>query len=179
LVWAAGVKASNVAQMLGVPLQRGGRVPINPSTEVIGHEDIYAIGDIAYLEDRDGKPYPMLIPVAKQQGILAAHNILRRVKGWEQHSFKYIDRGIMATIGRSRAVAWLFYRITLTGYLAWVAWLTLHLIWLMGFRNRISVFVNWVWNYLTYDRSVRIILEHKPYAPDQELENEKPVIPQA
>lgn len=179
LVWAAGVKASNVAQMLGVSLQRGGRVPIHPSTEVIGHEDIYAVGDIAYLEDRDGKPYPMLIPVAKQQGILAANNILRRIKGWEQQSFKYIDRGIMATIGRSRAVAWLFYRITLTGYLAWVAWLTLHLIWLMGFRNRISVFVNWVWNYLTYDRSVRIILEHKPYAPDQEPENEKPVIPQA
>lgn len=178
LVWAAGVKASPIAQLLGVSLQRGGRVPIHPTTEVIGRADIYVVGDMAYLEDEHGKPYPMLIPVAKQQGMLAAQNILRRTKEWEQQGFRYIDRGIMATIGRSRAVAWLFYRITLTGYLAWVAWLMLHLIWLMGFRNRISVFVNWVWNYLTYDRSVRIILEHKPYAPDQEpeMENKKPVV---
>ncbi len=177
LVWAAGVKASSVAQLIDVPLQRGGRVPIHPTTEVIGRNNVYVIGDMAYLEAPDGRPYPMLIPVAKQQGMLAARNILRRTKGWKQQGFHYIDRGIMATIGRSRAVAWLYYRITLTGYLAWIAWLILHLIWLMGFRNRLSVFINWVWNYITYDRSVRIILEHKPYAPDQEPDpqNEKPV----
>jgi NADH:ubiquinone reductase (H+-translocating) len=79
--------------------------------------------------------------------------------GKEQQPFRYHDRGIMATIGRTRAVAWPFYRVQLTGFLAWVVWLALHLLWLMGFRNRLTVFINWVWNYLTYDRSVRIILE--------------------
>jgi NADH dehydrogenase len=117
---------------------------------------------MAYLEDEHGQPYPMLIPVAKQQGILAAKNILRRVAGWEQHNFHYIDRGIMATIGRNRAVAYLFNRVQLSGYFAWLSWLGLHLISLMGFRNRVAVFVDWVWNYFTYDRSVRVILEPQP-----------------
>jgi NADH dehydrogenase len=161
LVWAAGVKASPLGEMLGVTLQRGGRVPVRPTMEVIDLENVYVVGDMAYLEDQDGKPYPMLIPVAKQQGILAAHNIVRRLAGNEQHTFSYIDRGIMATIGRSRAVAWIYNKIPLTGYLAWLSWLGLHLIALLGFRNRINVFINWMWNYWTYDRSVRIILEPK------------------
>ncbi len=161
LVWAAGVKASPLGEMLGVPLQRGGRVPVQPTMETVGLEDVYVIGDMAYLEDGDGKAFPMLIPVAKQQGILAAHNIARRLNGDEQHTFSYIDRGIMATIRRSSAVAWIYNRIPLTGYLAWLSWLGLHLIALLGVRNRINVFINWVWNYWTYDRSVRIILEPK------------------
>ena len=108
----------------------------------------------------------MLIPVAKQQGQLAAENIIRQIQRKNLKTFSYSglkDRGIMATIGRSRAVAWIFYRVQLTGFLAWVAWLVLHLITLMGFRNRLNVFVNWIWNYLTYDRSVRLILEHMPH----------------
>jgi NADH:ubiquinone reductase (H+-translocating) len=129
--------------------------------EARGLENVYVIGDMAYLEDPDGKPYPMLIPVAKQQGILASHNIARRLIGDQQHTFSYIDRGIMATIGRSRAVAWIYNKIPLTGYLAWLSWLGLHLIALLGFRNRINVLISWVWNYWTYDRSVRIILEPK------------------
>lgn len=159
LVWAAGVKASPIAEMLDMPLEKLGRVPVNPTMEVPGRADIYVVGDMAYLEDDRGAPYPMLIPVAKQQGILAATNILRRMQNQPQKSFRYHDRGIMATIGRSRAVAWIFYKIQLTGYLAWIAWLVLHLITLIGFRNRLNVFINWVWNYLTYDRSVRIILD--------------------
>jgi len=158
LVWAAGTKGAPAAQLLDLPLQRGGRVPARPTMEVIDRERIYVVGDMAYLEDPDGHPYPMLIPVAKQEGMLAARNILRRIDGEAEETFEYHDRGIMATIGRSRAVAWIFNRISLTGYLAWVAWLFLHLLWLLGFRNRISVLVNWVWNYLTYDRSVRLIL---------------------
>jgi NADH dehydrogenase len=118
---------------------------------------------MAYLEDADGGPYPMLIPVAKQQGQLAASNILRRQKGIALQPFKYRDRGIMATIGRSRAVAWIYYKIPLTGFIAWLAWLGLHLITLLGFRNRLSVFLSWVWNYFTWDRSVRLILEHQPH----------------
>jgi NADH dehydrogenase len=166
LVWAAGVKASPVADMLNVPLRGAGQVPVLPTLQTIGHDDIYVVGDMAYLEDDQGQPYPMVIPVAKQQGMLAAKNILRRLQNEPQHPFTYDglrDRGIMATIGRSRAVAWVFYKVQLTGFLAWLAWLGLHLIMLMGFRNRLNVFVNWVWNYLTYDRSVRIILEHQPH----------------
>jgi NADH dehydrogenase len=159
LIWAAGVKASPLAEMLDVPLEQAGRVPVLPTLQVIGHEDIYVVGDMAYLEDRLGNPYPMLIPVAKQQGRLAAHNVLRRLADKPQHPFQYHDRGIMATIGRRRAVAWIYYKIPLTGWIAWLTWLGLHLVTLMGFRNRLNVFINWVWNYLTYDRSARIILE--------------------
>jgi len=174
LIWAAGVKASPLAEMLDVPLRSLGRVPVHPTMEVIGQDKIYVVGDMAYLEDKKGEPYPMLIPVAKQQGMLAAQNILRRIQHQPQAAFRYDglrDRGIMATIGRSRAVAWIFYKVQLTGYVAWLAWLGLHLITLMGFRNRLNVFINWIWNYLTYDRSVRIILEHVPhgaFAPEQE-----------
>lgn len=162
LVWAAGVSASPLAALLGVPLRAGGRVPVRPTLQVIGHDDIYVVGDMAYLEDERGEPYPMLIPVAKQQGMLAAQNILRQLAGQPQRPFTYTglrDRGIMATIGRSRAVAWIFYKVQVSGFIAWLAWLVLHLITLLGFRNRLNVFVNWVWNYFTYDRSVRIILE--------------------
>lgn len=162
LIWAAGVKASPLAEALGVPLDRSGRVPVHPTMQVIRLDNVYVVGDLAYLEDDQGEPYPMLIPVAKQQGQLAARNILRRLAGEPQRIFRYHDRGLMATIGRSRAVAWIYYKISLTGFIAWVAWLGLHLITLMGFRNRLNVFVNWVWNYLTYDRTVRIILEHRP-----------------
>lgn len=159
LVWAAGVKGSPLAEMLHVPLQRGGRLPILPTTEVIDRPGIYAVGDMTYLEDETGQPYPMLIPVAQQQGELAARNILAEIQGEGKRPFHYNDRGSMATIGRRRAVAWIYNKIQLRGYIAWLGWLVLHLMTLLGFRNRLNVFVNWVWNYFTYDRSVRIILE--------------------
>lgn len=159
IIWAAGVKASPVGTMLGVELQRGERVPVKPTLEVIDRENIYVVGDMSYLEDANGRPYPQVIQVAKQQGKLAARNILRRLDNQPETEFHYHDPGIMATIGRSRAVAWIYNRIPFTGYIAWVMWLVLHLIWLMGFRNRASVLVGWIWNYFTYDRSVRIILE--------------------
>jgi NADH:ubiquinone reductase (H+-translocating) len=160
LVWSAGVSASPLARLLGVELKRNGRVPVLQTLEVEGLRDIYAVGDMAYLENPNGHPYPMMIPAAKQQGILAAKNILRREAGQSEQPFHYIDRGIMATIGRNRAVAHVYNRVSLRGFSAWVAWLGLHLVALMGFRNRINVLTNWGWNYLTYDRSVRIILGH-------------------
>lgn len=168
MVWSAGVKASPLAEMLQVDLARGGRIPVEPTMQVKDRPGVYAAGDITHLVDDEGNPYPMLIPVAKQQGILAASNMLHDIKGDPQEAFKYNDRGIMATIGRSRAVAWLFYRVQLTGFIAWLAWLFLHLVALMGFRNRISVFINWVWNYLTYDRGVRLIMEDVKTFPDRE-----------
>jgi len=135
VIWTAGVKASPVAEMLGVTLASGGRIPVAPTLNVIDTEHIYAVGDITYLEDDQGQPYPMLIPVASQQGKLAAKNILQHHSGRSQTVFHYHDRGMMATIGRRRAVAWIFNRIPLQGYVAWLAWLGLHLITLMGFRN--------------------------------------------
>lgn len=170
LVWSAGVNASPLAKMMDVELARNGRLPIAPTAEIIGHSRIYAVGDIAYLEDPNGTPYPMLIPVAQQQGILAAKNILADVNGRPVGTFTYHDRGIMATIGRSRAVAWIYNRIQLRGYIAWIAWLSLHLMTLLGFRNRLNVFINWVWNYFTYDRSVRIILQKQPKTTNISIE---------
>ena len=159
LVWAAGVKGSPLAEMLDVPLERGARLPILPTTEVIDRPAIYAVGDMTYLENGAGEGYPMVIPVAQQQGELAAENILAEIAGGEKRPFHYKDRGSMATIGRRRAVAWIYNKVPLRGYIAWLAWLALHLMTLLGFRNRLNVFVNWMWNYFTYDRSVRIILE--------------------
>jgi NADH dehydrogenase len=159
VIWTAGVKASPAANFLEIKLEKSGKIPIKPTLEVEGYEQIYAIGDITYLEDHSGNPYPMLIPVAKQQGILVAKNILRHTKGLELQPFRYRDRGVMATIGRSRAVAWIYNRVQLRGFIAWLAWLILHLITLLGFRNQLNVLINWVWNYITYDRSVRIILD--------------------
>lgn len=159
VIWTAGVEASPTGKFLGVDLGQGGRIPVNPFMAVPGFDGVFAIGDIAYLEDPTGIPYPMLIPVAKQQGILVAKNILRRLQGLEAQAFRYHDRGIMATIGRRRAVAWIFNRMQLRGFIAWLAWLGLHLLTLMGFRNQLNVLINWIWNYFTYDRSVRIILD--------------------
>ncbi len=159
VVWTAGVEAPPLTKTLELPLEKGNRIVVNPTMEVDKFDQVYAVGDIAYLEDPQGVPYPMLIPVAKQQGILAAKNILSHINGLEKMPFRYHDRGIMATIGRRRAVAWIFNRIRLRGFTAWLAWLVLHLLTLMGFRNQVNVLVNWIWNYLTYDRSVRIILD--------------------
>ena len=159
VIWTAGVEGSPAAGFLGIDLTKGNRIPVRSTLEVDDCQQIYAVGDNTYLEDPNGNPYPMLIPVATQQGVLAAKNILRHIQGIEQKPFQYYDRGIMATIGRSRAVAWIFNRISLKGYFAWIAWLFLHLLTLMGFRNQINVLVNWIWNYFTFDRSVRVILD--------------------
>lgn len=142
LIWGAGVKAAPLASLLNVPLKRGGRIPIEPTTQVIGKPHLYAVGDVAYLEDKTGQPYPMLIPVAQQQGKLAARNILAEIQGQTQQPFVYRDKGTMATIGRSRAVAWLFNRIPLSGLPAWFAWLGLHLIMLLGFLATVSMFLS-------------------------------------
>ena len=170
LVWSAGVAASAVGKLLGVELARGGRLPIAGTTAVVGlpngTKNIYAVGDMTYLEDPEGNPYPMLIPVAQQQAILAAKNILADLKGDAPQEFIYHDRGIMATIGRRRAVAYIYNKVELQGFLAWVAWLGLHLITLLGFRSRVMVMISWIWNYLTYDRSVRLILDQSPSEND-------------
>lgn len=167
LVWSAGVKAAPITSLLGVELDKAGRVPVKATMEVIGRERIYAVGDLCLLEDEAGEAYPMMIPPAIQQGRLAAENILAAMRGKAQRPFRYSDRGMMATIGRSRAVAWLYKRLQLRGLLAWLVWLVFHLYSLIGFRNRLTVLVNWAWTYFTYDRSVRIILEGVPAEEDK------------
>ncbi|HEX2577471.1 MAG TPA: NAD(P)/FAD-dependent oxidoreductase [Aquihabitans sp.] len=160
LVWAAGVRANPVAEALGLPVGRGGRIPVGADLAVPGHPGVWAIGDVAAIADArsvDGRPLPQLAPVAMQSGRHVAHQIAAVVAGDVTKPFRYRDKGTMATIGRSRAVAELPLGIRLRGVAAWLSWLGLHLVFLAGFRNRISVFVNWAWNYLTWDRGPRLI----------------------
>lgn len=164
LVWAAGVQANPLAAALGLPTTAGGRVLVGPDLAVQGHPGVWAIGDVAAATDAgsaDAKPLPQLAPVAMQTGRHVAEQIARSIAQRETEPFHYKDKGTMATIGRSRAVAELPFGIKLRGVPAWLAWLGLHLVFLAGFRNRISVFVNWAWNWLTWDRGPRIIFRSR------------------
>ncbi len=157
VVWTAGVRGAPLAESSGLPTTRGGRVPVLPSLQVDGYENVYVVGDLAAFDGPDGEPLPMLAPVAMQQGSHAAANVLRQVEGREPLPFAYRDRGSMATIGRTAAVADIFGR-AFTGFLAWLIWLAVHLAQLIGFRNRLVVLINWAWSYLFFERMVRIIL---------------------
>jgi NADH dehydrogenase len=157
IVWAAGVRASPLAEALGVTLGRGARVKVEPTLTLPGHPEVFVIGDMAYLEGyRPGVPYPMVAPVAIQMGEQAARNIIARTRRNPMKPFRYFDKGQMATIGRSAAVLDAF-GIQLTGWPAWVGWLFVHLMELVGFRNRALVLLNWAYSYFTYDRGVRLI----------------------
>jgi len=157
VVWAAGVRASEVADVLGLAQARAARVKISPTLNVPGHSEVFVIGDMAYLENTaSSQPYPMVAPVAIQMGELAARNILRQRRGEAPRTFRYYDKGQMATIGRRAAVMDAF-GIRLDGRMAWLGWLFVHLMQLVGFRNRLIVLANWAYNYVTYDRGVRLI----------------------
>ena len=154
IVWAAGVRAAPVADMLGVELGKAGRVVVGPDLSVPDHPNVYAIGDIAVDPDR---PLPQVAQPAIQGGKHVARQIERRLAGEPTERFEYTDKGSMATIGRNQAVAELPGGLKLSGPVGWLAWLGLHLVYLMGFRNRLNVLVNWTWNYLTYDRASRLL----------------------
>ena len=157
IVWGAGVKASPAAQWLGVEPDRAGRVPVRPDLTVEGHPEIFVLGDTAAARSPDGKPVPGLAPAAMQQGGHAARMILERLHGGSGDApFAYRNYGTMATIGRGLAVAD-FGRFTVTGLLAWALWGLVHLMPLVGFRNRLIVACDWVWSYLTHERGVRLI----------------------
>jgi NADH dehydrogenase len=155
LVWAAGVRAVALGDSLGVAVDRAGRILVTPTLQVTGHPELYVVGDLAYC-GQNGKPLPMVAPVAIQQAALAAENIRRQISGAAPLPFVYRDRGTMATIGRNAAVAQLG-RLRLTGFPAWVVWLVVHLLQLVSFRNRFLVLINWIWDYLFFDRAVRLI----------------------
>ncbi len=155
VLWAAGVAASPLGRALGVPLDRVGRVIVEKDLSIPGHAEVFVVGDLAHLE-QDGTLLPGVAQVAMQQGRRAARNILRTLEGRETQTFRYRDYGNMATIGRAAAVAdfgWL----RLSGWVAWMAWLLVHIMKLVGFRNRVGVLIQWAWAYLTYQRSVRLI----------------------
>ena len=156
IMWAAGVAASPLGQSLGVPLDRAGRVRVNPDLTIPGHPEVFVIGDLAVLEDQQGKPLPGVAPVAQQQAVHAARNIVRAIEGQPLRPFKYFNWGNLATIGRAAAIAE-FGRVHLSGIIGWLVWLFVHIMKLVGFRNRVIVFVQWAAAYLTYQRSVRLI----------------------
>jgi len=160
-LWATGVAASPLGKKLAalgqnVQVDRAGRVPIAPDLSLPGRREIFVIGDLASLKDANGKPVPGLGAAALQEGRTAAANILRDLHGEARLPFRYFDKGTMATIGRRRAVAQIG-RLHLSGYFAWLMWLFVHLVLLVGFRNRLMVMREWVWAFFTRERSARLI----------------------
>lgn len=156
MLWGAGVAASPLARTLGAPLDRVGRVKVTPALTVPGHDDVYVIGDLAALES-DGKPVPGVAPAAMQEGTHAAENILRAIRGRPLEAFRYWDRGIFAVIGRGSAVGLAFEKLKMSGFIAWMAWLTIHIFFLIGFRNRLAVLFNWAFAFFTLRRNAQLI----------------------
>ena len=155
VLWAAGVEASPIARSLNVPLDRAGRVFVNADLTVPGHPEVFVAGDLASFS-QEGRPLPGIAPVAIQQGRWAAANIRRAIRGEARLPFVYKDRGTMATIGRAAAIAERG-RLTAAGFWAWLIWLFVHILWLIGFRNRFLVIAGWAWTYLRYERGARLI----------------------
>lgn len=160
VIWTAGVRAHPLADRLGLEQTSGGRIVVGEDLSVPSRPGVWVAGDMAAATDRaTGRLHPQMAPVATQEGRHVAEQIRRRLRGEATEAFVYRDRGTMATIGRRAAVAELRFGIRLRGTVAWLAWLLLHLLYLIGFRNRASVLVDWAWNYLTYDHAARLILD--------------------
>ena len=159
MVWAAGIRASPLADALDLANGPAGRIPVGDDLSLPGHPEVFVIGDLAAATDHSGTPLPQVAPVAIQGGTHVAAMIHRRLDGEATSAFHYTDKGSMATVGRASAVAQLPGGLRLSGLIGWLAWLALHLVQLVGFRNRANVLVNWAWNYVTYDRASRIIPE--------------------
>src|SRR5216117_3538744 len=156
IIWAAGNNASFVGKTLGAPADKFGRVITNDDLTIPGHPEVQVIGDLANFTHQTGEPLPGILPVAMQQGRHAARNVLATIKGRKPQRFRYWDKGTMATIGRHKAVADLKF-VHLSGLPAWLAWLFVHIIFLVGFRNRLLVLIQWAWAYLTFDKGARLI----------------------
>ena len=175
ILWAAGVAASPLGKKLGAPVDRAGRVAVNPDLSLPGHPEVFVIGDLATLKDENGKMLPGVAPVAMQEGKATAHNIAAELRGEPRKNFRYFNKGNLATIGRAAAVAE-FGKIHISGLLAWMAWLFIHVFFLIGFRNRIMVMVQWAWSYFTYERGARLITGDKHLPGWDEVQAEKPEI---
>ncbi|MGZ8763539.1 MAG: NAD(P)/FAD-dependent oxidoreductase [Acidimicrobiia bacterium] len=158
VVWAAGVKANPLGEALDVELDRSGRIPVADDLSLPDHPEVFVVGDIAASRDRRNAVLPQLAPVAMQGARHAARSIVRDTEGKKRRRFRYVDKGMMATIGRRSAVAEIPGGIHFGGTLGWLSWLGLHLVYLIGFRSRVLVLVNWAWMYLRWDRGNRVIV---------------------
>jgi len=156
VLWAAGVAASPLGRALGVPVDRAGRVMVEPDLSIPGHREVFVIGDLATMKDEHGNTLPGVAPVAMQQGKFVARQISADLAGQPRERFHYFDKGSLATIGRAAAIAQ-FGKIHISGALAWLTWLFVHILFLIGFRNRIAVMLQWAWSYLTYKRAAWLI----------------------
>ena len=165
VVWAAGVSASPVGRWLGCPVDSVGRVCVESDLTVAGRPEIFVLGDTALLM-QDGRPLPGVAPVAIQQGDFVARAIRRRLAGQPIGTFRYLDKGNLATIGRTYAVADIR-GFKLSGLFAWMTWVVVHIYYLIGFRNRLLVLTEWAWAYLTWQRGARLIT-HPPSLTDRE-----------
>ena len=172
MVWAAGVRAEGLMEKLGVPADRLGRIKVGRTLQVADHPEVFVIGDAANPEGGDGQGFPMVAPVAIQEGELVARNITRAVKKQPLEEFKYKDPGTLATIGRNAAVARVG-RFQFRGFFAWAMWLAVHIVFLIGFRSRILVLINWAWDYFFYDRPIRLIM-HDGNCPWERCLRESP-----
>jgi len=163
ILWAAGVSASPLGKKLGAPVDRAGRVLVNPDLSVPGHPEVFVIGDLAALNDEQGKLLPGVAPVAMQEGAAVARNITRDLGKDPRKPFHYFDKGSLATIGRSAGIAQ-FGKVHISGVIAWLSWLFVHIFFLIGFRNRMIVLIQWAWSYFTYERGARLITgnQHLP-----------------
>jgi NADH dehydrogenase len=159
ILWGAGVSASPLGKMLGVPTDKAGRVIVQPDLSVPGHPEVLVAGDLASVKRNNGQPVPGVAPAAIQMGKFVARQIKRSVEGNPREHFEYWDKGSLATIGRSHAIADFPGKIHISGFLAWLSWLFVHLFFLIGFRNRLFVMIEWAWAYLTYNHSARLITE--------------------
>lgn len=165
VLWAAGVRANPLTKTMGAELDKTGRVLVQKDLRVPGHPDAFVIGDAAHFDGPSGHALPGVSPVAMQQARTAARSIRRMVTGKDALSFEYFDKGSLATVGRSRAVA-MVDRIHLSGFIAWLTWLFVHIFYLIGFKNRLVVMITWAWSYLTYKRGARLVVG---YAVPREL----------
>ncbi len=176
-LWAAGVAASPLGRKLvgkesGASVDKAGRVLVNNDLSLPGHPEVFVIGDLASLKDSEGNSIPGVAPAAMQQGVAAARNIERDLAGKPRQDFHYLDKGSLATIGRAAAVAQ-FKKLHISGYPAWLAWLFVHIFFLIGFRNRLIVLIQWAWSYFTYERGVRLITGDSPLPGWSELIKEE------
>jgi len=167
VVWTAGVRASPVAAWLGLPTDSQGRVEVGPTLQLPGHPEVFVIGDMARVAGRGGAPLPQLAPVAMQEAKHVARTIAGGLRGEPPRPFRYFDKGTMATIGRNAGVAQIG-PVRLGGFLGWVTWLFVHLILLVGFRSRLVALLNWAWDYVAYDRPVRLIARPAPPRGDED-----------
>jgi NADH:ubiquinone reductase (H+-translocating) len=156
ILWAAGVAASSLGKKMQAPTDRAGRVMVNPDLSVPNHPEVFVIGDLATFKDEHGNMLPGVAPVAMQEGRHVAKTIAGDLRKSPRQPFHYIDKGSLATIGRAAAVAQ-FKKLHISGYFAWLAWLFVHIFFLIGFRNRLIVLIQWAWSYFTYERGARLI----------------------